>query len=235
VTSEDVLVEKVASALKLDAEQAQLVVSQSLDRLASKDQVLRDGPTVAFMGSGDTELEEQLTRLARDVLDRMRVRDGVQGTDRDLQATKRVIENVLMSRAWDIGAHYAGGSSGSGMTVSHIGLVALADVMVGLDADARSLARLVWAAPIGDEEKALFDYFVNLGLQRYDEGLSGELHVLAQQSASEVMTQSEAEHVRVFGDTPEDVAKAAAFLDRFENRFYERWSEAIRRREARPE
>jgi hypothetical protein len=123
----------------------------------------------------------------------------------------------------------------AGMTVSHIGLVALADVMVGLDADARSLARLVWAAPIGDEEKALFDYFVNLGLQRYDEGLSGELHVLAQQSAAEVMTQSEAEHVRVFGDSPEDVAKAAAFLDRFENRFYERWSEAIRRRQASAE
>ena len=78
VTSEEVLVERVASALRLDADQAHLVVSQSLDRLASKDQVLRDGPTVAFMGSGDTELEEQLTRLARDVLDRMRVRDGVQ-------------------------------------------------------------------------------------------------------------------------------------------------------------
>jgi hypothetical protein len=520
VTSEEVVVGKVASALRLDGDQAQLVVSQSLDRLASRDQILRDGQTVAFMGSGDSELEEQLTRLARDVLDRMRVRDGVQGTDRDLQTAKRVIENVLMSRAWDIGAHYAGGSSGwtpdvrqlvrdallevapesspnspqalenaihalitapdvqeaellsslgraafgiqlllasprqalfhrhalprtlyldasvlmpaitsghplrpaymqvirrmsdaaanarsrlsvsvgyqflneivshrraavdivteaklesvenlrrhiqlhsalntnvfvgaygtvvgrsgseisfdeflataapftteeqlaahleglgittqymdfrrehnaayieilnplkqgyenvgaakpgvlieheaqqltqlvvdaqagvsslfvtadrrlrrilatqsglrslSGMTVSHIGLVALADVMVGLDADARSLARLVWAAPIGDEEKALFDYFVNLGLQRYDEGLAGELHALAQQSASEAIARAEVEQVRVFGDTPEDVARAAAFLDRFENRFYERWNEAIRRRQA---
>ncbi len=112
VTSEEVLVAKVGSALRIDPDQAQLVVSRSLERLASRDQVLRDGHTVAFMGSGETELDEQLTRLGRDVLDRMRVRDGVQGADRELQIAKKLIESVLMSRAWDIGAHYAGGSSG---------------------------------------------------------------------------------------------------------------------------
>lgn len=520
VATVDAIEREVSAALKLTVDQAQAVVAQSLDRLAAKDQILKDGATVAFVGAGEAELEEQLRRLGRDVMDRMRVRDGVTGSERDLAAATRVIEHVLMSRAWDIGAHYAGGSSGwspdvrtlvkeallevattappthpqaldnaihalitapdsqeaelltslsrvafgtqlllasprqalfhkhalprrlyldasvlmpaitsghplrpaymdvirrladaankartqlsvvvgyqflneivshrraaiaivrdahletpenlkrhielhsalntnvfigaygtvvgrsgsqiafheflasaapygsedqlathletmgisavtmdfrkehnsafvqvlnplkagfeepgeekasvlveheaqqltqllvdaqsglsslfvtadrrlrralasrvelrslVGMTVSHLGLAALADVMVGLEGDARSLARLTWGAPVGDQEKALFDYFVNLGLQRYDEGLGVELHDLARSSAAEVMAASKVEHVRIFGDDAKDIAKSAAFLDRFEDRFYENWVEAIKRRHA---
>lgn len=119
----------------------------------------------------------------------------------------------------------------SGMTVSHLGLVALADVMVGLSGDARALARLVWATPAGEQEKALFDYFVTLGLREYQEGLATELQALAKRSTEEASETSRAERIRLFSKEPEDIAKTAAFLDRFQDRFYEYWHEAIRRRE----
>jgi hypothetical protein len=117
------------------------------------------------------------------------------------------------------------------MTVSHLGLVALADVMVGLDTDARSLARLVWASPAGDHERALFDYFVTLGLREYHEGLATELQLLAQKSAREASDAADDEQVDFFGDRLDDVARRAAFLDRFEDRFYQHWREAIRRKD----
>ena len=119
----------------------------------------------------------------------------------------------------------------SGMTISHLGLVALADVMVGLGADARSLARLVWATPAGEQEKALFDYFVTLGLREYHEGLATELQGLARRSAEEASETAKEEGIRLFSRETQDVARTAAFLDRFEDHFYEYWHEAIRRRE----
>ena len=116
------------------------------------------------------------------------------------------------------------------MTVSHIGLVALADVMIGLEVDGRSLARLIWAVPADDEERALFDYFVNLGLREYDEGMAGELQDVAQEAVQEATQALEAERIKVFGEGANDIAQTAQFLDRFEDRFYERWREAIQRR-----
>jgi hypothetical protein len=119
----------------------------------------------------------------------------------------------------------------SGMTLSHLGLVALADVMIGVNADARSLARLVWAAPAGESEKSLFDYFVTLGLREYHEGLATELQSLATRSVKEASETAKGERVSFFGSDPDDVARRAAFLDRFEDRFYQNWRDAIRRRE----
>jgi hypothetical protein len=117
------------------------------------------------------------------------------------------------------------------MTLSHIGLVALADVMIGVDADARSLARLLWAAPVGESESALFDYFIGLGLREYQEGLPTELQLLAGRPAREAVSAAESERVSFLGNDPEIVARRAAFLDRQEDRFYAHWREAIRRRE----
>ena len=116
------------------------------------------------------------------------------------------------------------------MTVSHIGLLALADVVIGLEVDGRSLARLIWAAPGGDEERALFDYFVNLGLREYDEGMAGELPDVAQEAVQEAKQALETDRIKVFGEGANDIAQTAQFLDRFEDRFYERWREAIQRR-----
>lgn len=119
----------------------------------------------------------------------------------------------------------------AGMTVSHLGLIALTDVMVGLKADAHGLARLLWARPSGEQDKALFDYFVTLGLREYHEGLGSELQELAQRSADEASEAARAERVPLMSDQPADVKKTAAFLDRFEDRFYEHWREAVDRRE----
>ncbi len=118
----------------------------------------------------------------------------------------------------------------SGHLVSNLGLIALADVMVGIDADASSLSRIMWLSAASSKERSLIDFFVNLGLRKYDENLSTDLQMLAEDCAEDAVGVAELEDLDLWSETPQDVAKANEFLDRFENRFYERWDEAIKRR-----
>jgi len=119
----------------------------------------------------------------------------------------------------------------SGMAGSDLRLVALGGVVVGVGGDPRSLAGLVWAAPTGDEEKVLFEYFISLGLREYHEGLATELQHLAQRSAEEARATVETERLKIFSHEVPDIERTAAFLDRFEDRFYQSWREAIERKE----
>ena len=118
----------------------------------------------------------------------------------------------------------------SELMVSHIGLVALTDVMVGIDgADVGSLARMMWLSTERDEEQVLLEFFVNLGLQKYDESMSNDLQSLAAKCATEARQEARAKKLDLAA-TSGHVERTAKFLDRFENQFYERWDEAIRRR-----
>jgi hypothetical protein len=119
-------------------------------------------------------------------------------------------------------------------TISHLGLVAVTDVFVGLEADTQSLARLIWGAPFTDHKRALFEYFVNLGLRRYEDGLAMEMQRTAEALAQEAAAEAEREDIPLSVKTPEEVARTAAFLDRYEDRFYQYWREAIEYRERHP-
>ncbi len=115
--------------------------------------------------------------------------------------------------------------------VSHVGLVALVDVMVGLDGDTGSLARLMWASPHVDQERAVFDYFVNVALRNYQEGMALEMQDAAQRVAKALSQEANADQLHLFGKRATDVVATAKLLDRYEDRFFEYWREAIERRE----
>ena len=120
----------------------------------------------------------------------------------------------------------------NGMTVSQLGLVAIVDVLVGLETDTRSLARLLWAAPYSEAEEAVFDYFVHLALRNYEEGMAMEMQEAAKRITAEAMRTARMERVPLFGKSTDDVATTAKFLDRFEDRFFQYWREAIDKRTA---
>ena len=119
----------------------------------------------------------------------------------------------------------------SGSLLSHLGLVALADVIAGIDGtDAVSLARLMWLTADTGEEKELVEYFVTLGLRKYDENMSADLQSLAERCAAEAAAEAKAQKLDLSSATKQP-DKKNRFLDRFENHFYEYWDEAIRRRQ----
>jgi hypothetical protein len=77
--------------------------------------------------------------------------------------------------------------------------------------------------PVTDEQKVLFNFFVDRGLKQYAEGLGTELQQLAESTSRQAKEEAERHGVRFFSADPHDVAESAAFLDRFEDRFYESW------------
>jgi hypothetical protein len=108
-----------------------------------------------------------------------------------------------------------------GLTTSHLGLVALAEVFGGYAIDARAMARLLWATPSSQNEHMLFNYFVDIALRQYEGALGLDIAKVAQAVAEEAKRSAEREGLRLFGDSTEDVARTARFLDRFQERFYE--------------
>lgn len=115
----------------------------------------------------------------------------------------------------------------TGATISHLGLVALVDVMVGLEGDARSLSRLVWATPHREDEPAIFDYLLGLGLRHYKEGMAMEMQRAARAVASEASAQAKSEGKKLFAKGSKDIARIARFIGRYEAKFFENWSHAI--------
>lgn len=51
--------------------------------------------------------DEAIDKLTDSALDRLRVREGVTGTNADRLLIADVLRNLIMSRGWDLGAHFA--------------------------------------------------------------------------------------------------------------------------------
>lgn len=118
------------------------------------------------------------------------------------------------------------------VVISHLGLVQLADLLLGVDADPRSLARLLWGIMDIDEHTALRDYFIDLALRRHDEALAMTIPQIIEEFVGDAEKAAKLERVKFFTRAVEDKAKAARFLDRFEKQFFEKMEEALRRRKA---
>jgi hypothetical protein len=120
----------------------------------------------------------------------------------------------------------------AGVTVSQIGLIALVDVMVGFESDSRSISRLVWAQPQGEAERALFDYFVAVGLRSYKEGMAMEMQDAAKAVAANAAAEAENRGINLHSKDTKDIAANARFLDRYQDLFFRNWKEAIDKKEA---
>lgn len=135
------------------------------------------------------------------------------------KALREIVNTIRMGTAWNV-------------VISHLGLVQLTDLLLGVDAEPRSLARVLWGVMEIDEHAALRDYFIDLALKKYDEALVMTLPQIIGEFVSDAERAAKQEGVKFFTKQVEDKAKAARFLDRFEAQFFEKMAETIRRRKA---
>ena len=120
----------------------------------------------------------------------------------------------------------------AGLTMTRLGLVALVDVMVGLDADPRSLVRLIWATPHSEEQASLLEYFTHLGLRNYEEGTAVEMQEATRRVAEEIAMEARGKKIRLLdAQNLEEVAEVNGLLGRYEDNFFRYWREAIDHRE----
>ena len=104
--------------------------------------------------------------------------------------------------------------------------------MVGLDADPRSLVRLIWATPHSEEQASLLEYFTHLGLRNYEEGTAVEMQEATRRVAEEIAMEARGKKIRLLdAQNLEEVAEVNGLLGRYEDNFFRYWREAIDHRE----
>jgi hypothetical protein len=112
---------------------------------------------------------------------------------------------------------------------SHTGLLQLVDLLVGLDAEDESLSRLLWAIEARDERATLRGYFTDLALRRYDAAVAMSTPKLVEGIVKETIEAASREGVEFESFAAgADVKRTFEFLDRFEDRFYERMADEMR-------
>ncbi len=135
-------------------------------------------------------------------------------------ADKELREILALSRpgmAWNV-------------VISHLGLVQLIDLLLGVDVEPRSLARVLWGVMELDEHASLRNYFVDLALKTRDEALVMTLPQIIDRFVVDTERAAKLEGVKFFTKGVKDKAKAARFLDRCEVNFFAGMAEVVQRR-----
>lgn len=107
------LVNGLKDALLLDDEEAHKLADEGIVRLFKEKQIkVRDDLYRVSESRSDSEFEHSLERLTKGILDRQKVQFDKNPLESDPDAIRDALEHLFMIRAWDLGAHYAGGGGG---------------------------------------------------------------------------------------------------------------------------
>jgi hypothetical protein len=115
--------------------------------------------------------------------------------------------------------------------LSGVILVKLIDLLLGAKFDHRGLARLIWGVHAMDTDGMLRRYFTDKGLQLRGDIETMVLPRVVDEITREAQTSTKFTTLDLSEDDSVDRAKVSAFLDRFEDQFYELLDDAVHRRE----
>jgi hypothetical protein len=116
--------------------------------------------------------------------------------------------------------------------VSDLGFVQLIDLLLGVKTDKRALGRLMWSVGFSDERTAIRNYLIDLALRHYYDARVMAIWEVVDIIADKAVDAAAVEGVTMFPTREDDKARTAAFLDRFEQDFYQNMAEVVKRREA---
>jgi hypothetical protein len=105
----------------------------------------------------------------------------------------------------------------------------LVDLLLGLQTDSMSTARLLWGVTHIDEHQHVLNYLTDMALKEFDRNQAKTLPQVLPSLVPEIITAAKEKGISLFpGGTLESKSIRAKFLDRFEEKFYERMAEAIK-------
>ena len=108
------LLDSLRETLHLSKEEALPIVRDTTARLIARNELRKEGDQYFSLGNEPSLLAEHIAGLVSGVLDRMKVREGITPVGIDHRLAQEVLERIFVVRAWDLGAHYAGGGAGYG-------------------------------------------------------------------------------------------------------------------------
>lgn len=118
--------------------------------------------------------------------------------------------------------------------LSPMSFVQLIDLLVGVDIQPSSLARVFWSVRAVDEEGVLRNYLLDLALKNYDAALLLDMGDVLNQTIYTAKKHALLEEVQLMpsdvGD--ENAGKTTRFLDRVEESFFSEMAKEMKRRES---
>lgn len=112
------------------------------------------------------------------------------------------------------------------------GFIGLIDIIVGIKADRRGLARLIWAAPRRDADRAIRDYFVRRALEERDAAMAKAVPKVIEEIVEDATRALEKKPINISdGNNPDAIIETAHFIDRFEREFYDKMRRVVEKAE----
>jgi hypothetical protein len=158
----------------------------------------------------------QLAALARDR------REGIKTLF--VTADKRLRENIANSKFVEIASNF----------ISHVGLVQLIDLLIGIPDGFRTLESMLWATAPSSELDIIRNYLIDIGLQKYGAGLAMNMSKVVERTAQEVVDKAHRDGIVLFADSDIAHARAAQLIESFEDGYYESLREEIERARRAP-
>jgi len=112
-------------------------------------------------------------------------------------------------------------------TISHIGLVQLVDLLVGMKADSPSISRLIWSLHSNDHNVTLRNFLITIALKRQEEAIVLSLPSILDNVVASAVDDAAHEKLRFWSRVPEQQARMARFLDRVEDQFFDEMEAAV--------
>jgi hypothetical protein len=108
------------------------------------------------------------------------------------------------------------------------GFIGLIDIIVGIKADRRGLARLIWAAPRREADRAIRDYFVRRALEEREAAMAKAVPKVIEEIVASATESLEKKPINISdGNNPDAVTETAHFIDRFEREFYQKMRRVV--------
>jgi hypothetical protein len=111
--------------------------------------------------------------------------------------------------------------------VSHVGIVQLVDLLVGLKSEDRALGELLWSNKVSERAQRLRSYLTVEALGRYDAALAMDMHSVVEAQSETIAKELEREGADLESHDPKARVRAFRSLGSLEDNFFAGMSEAI--------
>jgi len=117
--------------------------------------------------------------------------------------------------------------------VSPRNLLQLVDLLVGVEVDPSSVARLLWSVQAADERSLVKDYLIARALPHYNAALLLRMSDLLDKYVDRVLKEAKLEKVNLRATSTTQRLVTSRFMDRVENEIFASLAEEVRKLEDR--
>lgn len=115
--------------------------------------------------------------------------------------------------------------------VSHVGIVQLVDLLVGMKAEDRAMGELLWSNKVSERAQRVRSYLTINALEQYDAALAMDMHTVVEAQSETIEKQLERESADLDSHDQKTRVRALKSLGSLEANFFAGMSEAIANRQ----